>query len=47
MNFPDPVQMAVPLFIIAIILEMFAVRGGARGDYDWRDTGTAIVTTKA
>ncbi|GGE13329.1 hypothetical protein GCM10011529_19620 [Polymorphobacter glacialis] len=42
MTFPDPVQIAIPAFIIAIILEMFAIRAGARGDYDWRDTATSL-----
>ena len=42
MSFPDPVQMAVPLFIISIIIEMFAIKSGARGDYDWRDTATSL-----
>jgi sterol desaturase/sphingolipid hydroxylase (fatty acid hydroxylase superfamily) len=41
-TFPDPVQMAVPLFIVTIIAEMLLIRGGARGDYDWRDTGTSL-----
>ena len=42
MTFPDPVQMAVPVFIVTIIAEMLLIRGGARGDYDWRDTGTSL-----
>ncbi len=42
MSFPDPVQMAIPVFIIAIIVEMFAIRAGMRGDYDWRDTATSL-----
>jgi len=42
MTFLDPVHMAVPIFIVAMIVEMFAVRAGARGDYDWRDTGTSL-----
>ena len=41
-NVPDPVQIAVPVFIVAMIAEMFAIRAGARGDYDWRDTGTSL-----
>jgi sterol desaturase/sphingolipid hydroxylase (fatty acid hydroxylase superfamily) len=41
-TFPDPVQMAVPVFIVSIIVEMLMVRNGARGDYDWRDTGTSL-----
>ena len=42
MTFFDPVQLAIPVFIVAIILEMFAVRAGVRGDYDWRDTATSL-----
>jgi sterol desaturase/sphingolipid hydroxylase (fatty acid hydroxylase superfamily) len=42
MTFPDPVQLAIPVFIIAIIVEMFAIRAGVRGDYDWRDTATSL-----
>ncbi len=41
-HFPDPVQFAVPVFIILMIVEMFAIRAGARGDYDWRDTGASL-----
>ncbi len=42
MTFPDPVQLAIPVFIVAMIVEMFAIRAGARGDYDWRDTATSL-----
>ncbi len=42
MTFPDPVQIAIPAFIVAMMLEMFAIRAGARGAYDWRDTGTSL-----
>jgi sterol desaturase/sphingolipid hydroxylase (fatty acid hydroxylase superfamily) len=42
MTFPDPVQMAVPVFIVSIIVEMLLVRNGAKGDYDWRDSGTSL-----
>jgi sterol desaturase/sphingolipid hydroxylase (fatty acid hydroxylase superfamily) len=42
MNLPDPVQLAIPAFIISIIIEMFAIKSGARGDYDWRDTATSL-----
>ena len=42
MTFFDPVQLAIPVFIVAIILEMFVVRAGVRGDYDWRDTATSL-----
>ena len=43
MTFPDPVQIAVPVFVVAMIVEMLAIRAGAKGDYDWRDTGTSLV----
>ncbi|WP_439533268.1 sterol desaturase family protein [Polymorphobacter sp.] len=42
MILPDIVQLAVPAFIVATMLEMFAIRAGARGAYDWRDTGTSL-----
>jgi sterol desaturase/sphingolipid hydroxylase (fatty acid hydroxylase superfamily) len=42
-NLPDPVQLAIPAFIVSIIIEMFAIKSGARGDYDWRDTATSLV----
>ncbi|WP_426168775.1 sterol desaturase family protein [Sandarakinorhabdus sp. DWP1-3-1] len=42
MTFPDPVQLAIPVFIAAMVIEMVAIRRGARGDYDWRDTGTSL-----
>ncbi|WP_310498177.1 sterol desaturase family protein [Sandarakinorhabdus sp.] len=42
MTFPDPVKYAIPVFIAAIIVEMIAVRRGARGSYDWRDSGTSL-----
>lgn len=43
MSFPDPVQIAIPIFIVAILLEMFGVRAGLKGAYDWRDTGTSLL----
>lgn len=42
-TFPDPVQMAIPVFIVAMIVEMFAIRSGAKGQYEWRDTATSLV----
>ena len=38
----DPVAIAIPVFVISIIIELVAVRMGWRGDYDWRDTGTSL-----
>ena len=38
----DPVAIAIPTFVISIIIELVAVRMGWRGDYDWRDTGTSL-----
>ena len=42
MSFPDPVEIATPAFIALVLIEMLAVRFGARGDYDWRDTFTSL-----
>ena len=38
----DPVAIAIPVFVISIIIELVAVRMGWRGDYDWRDTGASL-----
>ena len=42
MTYPDVVQLAVPGFIVLMLAEMIAIRFGARGDYDWRDTATSL-----
>ncbi len=42
MTLPDPVALATPAFIALVLIEMVAVRLGARGDYDWRDTFTSL-----
>ena len=42
MTLPDPVQIATPAFIALVLIEMVAVRLGARGDYDWRDAFTSL-----
>jgi sterol desaturase/sphingolipid hydroxylase (fatty acid hydroxylase superfamily) len=42
MTFPDPVAIATPAFIALVLIEMLAVRFGARGDYDWRDSFTSL-----
>ncbi len=42
MTLPDPVTIATPAFIALVLVEMVAVRLGARGDYDWRDTFTSL-----
>ncbi|MBV8970954.1 MAG: sterol desaturase family protein [Sphingomonadaceae bacterium] len=42
MTLPDPVSMATPAFIALVMVEMVAVRLGARGDYDWRDAFTSL-----
>ena len=42
MTFPDPVAMATPAFIALVLIELVAVRLGARGDYDWRDSFTSL-----
>ncbi len=40
--FADPVEIATPAFIALVVVEMIAVRLGARGDYDWRDSFTSL-----
>ncbi|MGI4876189.1 MAG: sterol desaturase family protein, partial [Janthinobacterium lividum] len=42
MTLPDPVQMATPAFIALVLIEMVAIRLGAQGDYDWRDSFTSL-----
>ncbi len=42
MTFADPVGLATPAFIALVLMEIVAVRLGARGDYDWRDTFTSL-----
>ncbi len=42
MTFPDPVTIATPAFIVLVLIEMLAVRFGAKGDYDWRDSFTSL-----
>lgn len=41
-DFPDVVQLAVPGFVLLVIVEMLAVKRGARGAYDWRDSATSL-----
>lgn len=41
-HFPDPVQLAVPAFILLIIVEMIMVSRGAPGAYDWRDSAASL-----
>ena len=38
----DPVAIAIPAFVLFVVIELLAVRLGWRGDYDWRDTGTSL-----
>ncbi len=42
MTYPDVVALAVPGFIALMLAEMVAIRLGAHGDYDWRDTATSL-----
>lgn len=42
MTLPDPVKLAIPGFVILIILEMVLVRLGRPGDYEPRDTLTSL-----
>jgi hypothetical protein len=41
-HWPDPVAIAIPVFVALIVIELVAVRMSWRGDYDWRDTGTSL-----
>ncbi|MEO1046225.1 MAG: sterol desaturase family protein [Pseudomonadota bacterium] len=42
-DLPDPTQIAVPLFIAAILLEIWVVRTKARDSYDPQDTFTSLM----
>lgn len=43
-HFPNVTQMAIPIFIVAILLELFLIRfRGARGSYETRDTLTSLL----
>lgn len=42
MTLPDPVAIAIPAFVLLVLVELVAVRLGWRGDYDWRDTGASL-----
>ena len=42
MTWPNVVELAVPAFIVLMIAEMVAIRLGASGDYDWRDTAASL-----
>ncbi len=42
-EFPDVVQLAVPFFIVALLIEVFALRfARAKGSYETRDTLTSL-----
>lgn len=41
-SLPDPVQLAVPAFVVLIVLEMVLTRRTRRGRYDWRDAGASL-----
>jgi len=43
-DFPDVTQLAIPFFVIAILLELFVIRYlKRRGDYETRDTLTSLM----
>ncbi|OCW58854.1 sterol desaturase family protein [Hoeflea olei] len=43
-DFPDVTQLAIPFFVIAILLELFVIRVlKGRGDYETRDTATSLM----
>ena len=43
MHFPDPVQLAIPGFIVLILLELGLFRFFHRGDYEVRDTQASLL----
>ncbi len=42
MILPDPVRLAIPVFVALVLLEMLAVRLRRVGAYEWRDTGASL-----
>jgi hypothetical protein len=43
-DFPDVTQLAIPFFVLAILLELFVIRFlKGRGDYETRDTLTSLL----
>ncbi|MBV7255936.1 sterol desaturase family protein [Pacificimonas sp. WHA3] len=44
MQLPDPVQLAIPVFVVMIVAEIvwIRMRGPAAGRYEWRDAATSI-----
>lgn len=42
MTLPDPVTLAIPAFVLLILLEMWLTKRRGRGRYDWRDAGTSL-----
>lgn len=43
-DFPDVTQLAIPFFVIAILIELFVIRYfKGRGDYETRDTTTSLL----
>jgi sterol desaturase/sphingolipid hydroxylase (fatty acid hydroxylase superfamily) len=43
MNLPDPVQLAVPGFVVLVILEIAVARFGHKGHYEVRDTAASLL----
>ena len=42
-DFPNVVALATPGFVLLVAMEMIAVRLGARGRYDWRDSASSLL----
>jgi sterol desaturase/sphingolipid hydroxylase (fatty acid hydroxylase superfamily) len=42
MTLPDPVKLAIPAFVVLIVLEMLLTRRRGIGRYDWRDAGASL-----
>jgi sterol desaturase/sphingolipid hydroxylase (fatty acid hydroxylase superfamily) len=42
MTLPDPVSLAIPAFVLLIVLEMILTKRRGVGRYDWRDAGASL-----
>lgn len=43
MTLPDPVTLAIPVFVLLILAEMLLVRRRGQGRYEWRDVGASLM----
>lgn len=42
LNLPDPVQMAIPIFVITVLLEMFLAKKTNKANYEAKDTAASL-----